>query len=122
MQCLVGAAAPAAQGCNLLSTAACNVKWLVPLVCKPLGLCDLWSYIISEAGHNDSACLGFLCSALAVCAVQIAIVGQGLTSDSGGFNLKAGPGSMTEFSLPVLLLLLLLLTPLLRRLPLLARA
>ena len=35
-----------------------------------------------------------------VCAsaalMQIAIVGKGLTFDSGGYNLKAGPGSMIE--------------------------
>jgi leucyl aminopeptidase len=31
------------------------------------------------------------------CAVlQVAIVGKGLTFDSGGYNLKAGPGSMIE--------------------------
>lgn len=28
--------------------------------------------------------------------LQIAIVGKGLTFDSGGYNLKAGPGSMIE--------------------------
>lgn len=27
---------------------------------------------------------------------QVAIVGKGLTFDSGGYNLKAGPGSMIE--------------------------
>jgi leucyl aminopeptidase len=29
-------------------------------------------------------------------AAQVAIVGKGLTFDSGGYNLKAGPGSMIE--------------------------
>lgn len=29
-------------------------------------------------------------------AFQIAVVGKGLTFDSGGYNLKAGPGSMIE--------------------------
>lgn len=28
--------------------------------------------------------------------LQIAVVGKGLTFDSGGYNLKAGPGSMIE--------------------------
>lgn len=28
--------------------------------------------------------------------LQVAIVGKGLTFDSGGYNLKAGPGSMIE--------------------------
>lgn len=27
---------------------------------------------------------------------QVAIVGKGLTFDSGGYNIKAGPGSMIE--------------------------
>lgn len=31
-----------------------------------------------------------------VCCLQVAIVGKGLTFDSGGYNLKAGPGSMIE--------------------------
>jgi leucyl aminopeptidase len=35
-------------------------------------------------------------AAAAAPAVQIAIVGKGLTFDSGGYNLKAGPGSMIE--------------------------
>jgi leucyl aminopeptidase len=29
-------------------------------------------------------------------SAQVAIVGKGLTFDSGGYNLKAGPGSMIE--------------------------
>jgi leucyl aminopeptidase len=38
-----------------------------------------------------------LCHAFLCCAgLQIAIVGKGLTFDSGGYNLKAGPGSMIE--------------------------
>jgi leucyl aminopeptidase len=28
--------------------------------------------------------------------LQIAVVGKGLTFDSGGYNIKAGPGSMIE--------------------------
>ena len=27
---------------------------------------------------------------------QVAVVGKGLTFDSGGYNLKAGPGSMAR--------------------------
>lgn len=36
-----------------------------------------------------------LCGLLPM-ALQVAIVGKGLTFDSGGYNLKAGPGSMIE--------------------------
>eukprot|EP01036_Dinobryon_divergens_P006906 gene6906-9176_t len=28
--------------------------------------------------------------------VKVALIGKGLTFDSGGYNLKAGPGSMIE--------------------------
>lgn len=31
-----------------------------------------------------------------IALVQVAVVGKGLTFDSGGYNLKAGPGSMIE--------------------------
>jgi leucyl aminopeptidase len=40
--------------------------------------------------------LSQLTSCVAVGCTQIAIVGKGLTFDSGGYNLKAGPGSMIE--------------------------
>ena len=33
-------------------------------------------------------------------AGQVAVVGKGLTFDSGGYNLKAGPGSMARPRLP----------------------
>lgn len=31
-----------------------------------------------------------------VCLWQLAVIGKGLTFDSGGYNLKAGAGSMIE--------------------------
>jgi len=64
---------------------------LLVLPCSCLSRCPVCLSICLPACLP--ACLP---GCLSVCVHQVAIVGKGLTFDSGGYNLKAGPGSMIE--------------------------
>jgi leucyl aminopeptidase len=62
--------------------------------CAALGMgCFLG---VAEASHEPAKFIHLTYSPPGKASKKIAIVGKGLTFDSGGYNLKAGAGSMIE--------------------------